>query len=124
MVDLPLDKVMRPGGGCRMVVDQRGKAARTSWEMLTEKDGRNMIRFFRETGRTHQIRTHALYGLRAAIVGDPVYGGGTPPPMLLHSHFLSLNREGKPPVEATAPLPERFAAAGFGPEYLNERGHA
>src|SRR3546814_11937437 len=87
---------------------------------LTEKDGRSMIRFFPETGRTHQIRAHALYGLGAAIVGDPVYGGGTPAPMLLHSHFLSLKREGKPPVEATAPLPERFAAAGFGPEYLNE----
>src|SRR3546814_11888645 len=82
-----------------------------------------MIRFCPETGRTHQIRAHALYGLGAAIVGDPVYGGGTPAPMLLHSHFLSLKREGKPPVEATAPLPERFAAAGFGPEYLNEGGH-
>src|SRR3546814_14643305 len=83
-----------------------------------------MIRFCPETGRTHQIRAHALYGLGAAIVGDPVYGGGTPAPMLLHSQFLSLKREGKHPVEATAPLPERFAAAGFGPEHLHEGAHA
>src|SRR3546814_17752571 len=88
MVDRPLYKVSSAEEGWRMVVDQRGKAARTAWEKLTEKDGRSMIRFFPETGRTHQIRAHALYGLGAAIVGDPVYGGGTPAPMLLHSHFL------------------------------------
>src|SRR3546814_12204323 len=104
-----------------MVVDQRGKAARTAWEKLTEKDGRSMIRFFPETGRTHQIRAHALYGLGAAIVGDPVSGGGTPAPMLLHSHFLSLKREGTPPAEATAPLPERFAAE-HGSASSRERG--
>ncbi|MCF8709390.1 RluA family pseudouridine synthase [Rhizorhapis sp. SPR117] len=120
MIDLPLFKVSSAEEGWRMVVDERGKSARTAWEKLAEKDGRSMIRFFPETGRTHQIRAHALYGLGAAIVGDPVYGNGSPKAgsMLLHSHFLSLTREGKPPVEATAPLPERFAAAGFGSEYL------
>lgn len=121
VIDLPLFKVSSAEEGWRMVVDPRGKSARTAWEKLAEKDGRSFIRFFPETGRTHQIRAHALYGLGAPIVGDPVYGKGCgrkPEPMQLHSHFLSLKREGKPPVEATAPLPERFAAAGFGPEYL------
>ena len=46
------------------------------------------------------------------IVGDPVYGKADVP-MLLHSAFLSVPRDGKPPVEATAPLPESFAKAGF-----------
>ncbi|MBB4639984.1 RluA family pseudouridine synthase [Rhizorhapis suberifaciens] len=120
LIDLPLMKVSSAEEGWRMVVDPRGKSAVTRWEKLAEKDGRSFIRFFPETGRTHQIRAHALYGLGAAIVGDPVYGTGrSKGPMLLHSHFLSLLREGKPPVEATAPLPDRFIAAGFGPELLD-----
>lgn len=119
VIDLPLMKVSSAEDGWRMVADPRGKSARTAWEKLAEKDGRSFIRFFPETGRTHQIRAHALYGLGMGIVGDPVYGSGqSKGPMLLHSHFLSLTREGKPPVEATAPLPERFIAAGFGPELL------
>lgn len=119
VIDLPLMKVSSAEEGWRMVTDPSGKAALTSWEKLAEKDGRSFIRFFPETGRTHQIRAHALYGLGIGIVGDPVYGSGRGKgPMLLHSHFLSLSRQGKPPAEATAPLPERFIAAGFGPELL------
>lgn len=119
IIDLPLFKVSSAEEGWRMVADRRGKSAVTRWEKLSAKDGRALIRFFPETGRTHQIRAHALYGLGAGIVGDPVYGSGGKGPMLLHSHFLSLPREGKLPVEATAPLPERFLAAGFGPELLD-----
>lgn len=119
VIDLPLMKVSSAEEGWRMVTDTRGKAALTAWEKLAEKDGRSFIRFFPETGRTHQIRAHALYGLGIGIVGDPVYGSErSKGPMLLHSHFLSLSRQGKPPAEATAPLPERFIAAGFGPELL------
>ncbi len=112
-IDLPLGKFSTEQSGWRMIVDHKGgKNALTRWEKLAEHDGRALIRFIPETGRTHQIRAHALYGLRAAIVGDPVYGKAGEP-MLLHSAFLSVPRDGKPPVEATAPTPERFAAAGF-----------
>jgi tRNA pseudouridine32 synthase / 23S rRNA pseudouridine746 synthase len=114
VIDLPLGKFSTIEAGWRMIVDpKKGKSAVTAWEKLAEKSGRALIRFIPETGRTHQIRAHALDGLRCAIVGDPVYGA-TGVQMLLHSSFLSLPREGKPPVEATAPLPIRFAAAGFG----------
>jgi tRNA pseudouridine32 synthase / 23S rRNA pseudouridine746 synthase len=112
IVDLPLGKFSTQKSGWRMVVDKGGKSAITRWEKLAEIGGRALIRFIPETGRTHQIRAHAAYGLRAAIVGDPVYGKSGEP-MLLHSAFLSVPRDGKPPAEARAPLPERFAAAGF-----------
>jgi tRNA pseudouridine32 synthase / 23S rRNA pseudouridine746 synthase len=113
VIDLPLGKFSTEESGWRMIVDhKKGKSAITAWEKLAEHNGRALIRFIPETGRTHQIRAHAIYGLRAAIVGDPVYGLAGEP-MLLHSTFLSVPRDGKPPVEATAPLPERFATAGF-----------
>lgn len=113
IIDLPLAKVSSAEVGWRIVVDaKKGKSAVTAWEIVAEHEGRALIRFIPETGRTHQIRVHAADGLGMAIVGDPVYGKADAP-MLLHSAFLSVPRAGKPPVEATAPLPENFAKAGF-----------
>lgn len=117
MIDLPLGKFSTQKSGWLMIADKGGKSARTGWEKLAVAGNRALIRFIPETGRTHQIRAHAAYGLHTAIVGDPVYGKGGEL-MLLHSAFLSLPRDGKPPVEARAPLPERFALAGF--DYVGE----
>lgn len=108
-IDFPLGKKSSAAEGWRMVRDAKGKPAVTAWEIVEERDGRALIRFIPETGRTHQIRVHAADGLGFPIVGDPVYGKGGEP-MLLHSAFLSVPRTGKPPAEATAPLPERFGA--------------
>ena len=117
IIDLPLAKRSTAEAGWRMVVDpKKGKPAVTAWEVVAVHEGRALIRFIPETGRTHQIRVHAAEGLGFAIVGDPVHGTGGAP-MLLHSAFLSVPRPGKPPVEATAPLPERFAKAGFAGDY-------
>jgi tRNA pseudouridine32 synthase / 23S rRNA pseudouridine746 synthase len=113
LIDLPLLKTSTRETGWRMSIDPSGKAARTAWRVLAEQGGRALIGFTPETGRTHQIRAHALHGLGAAIVGDPVYGRAGEP-MLLHSRRLAIPRDGKPPVEALAPVPQRFADAGFG----------
>ncbi|SCW44744.1 tRNA pseudouridine32 synthase / 23S rRNA pseudouridine746 synthase [Sphingobium faniae] len=113
VIDLPLKKVSSAEKGWRMVASPSGKSAVTHWRRIAAEDGRALIVFTPRTGRTHQIRVHALQGLGAAIVGDPVYGKPGEP-MLLHSQFLSIPRNGKPPVEAIAPLPDTFAAAGFG----------
>lgn len=118
-IDLSLSKTSSAAKGWRMVADPAGKNAVTHWRKLAEKNGRALIAFTPRTGRTHQIRVHALQGLGTSIVGDPVYGKAGEP-MLLHSRFLSVARTGKPPAEATAPLPAPFAAAGFGEEYLGE----
>ena len=90
-----------------MVVDHKGKPARTRWQALKSDGGRTLVEFRPETGRTHQIRAHARYGLEAPIVGDPVYGGGGEP-MLLHAFRLVVPRAPKPAIDVTAPLPERF----------------
>lgn len=113
MIDLPLLKVSTVETGWRMVADPKGKPSRTAWRLLEARGGRSFVEFRPETGRTHQIRVHAASGLGAAVLGDPVYGRADRTGMMLHAASLKLLREGKPPVEAEAPTPERFSAAGF-----------
>ena len=118
LIDLPLGKTSTREAGWRMTPDTRGKAAITRWHLLAARDGRALVRFEPETGRTHQLRAHALHGLGLGILGDPVYHapqgssdwrGG----LLLHARSLSLPRGDKPPAAAVAPVPPGFAEAGF-----------
>src|SRR3546814_3167357 len=84
------------------------------WEKLAVIGSRSLLRFRPETGRTHQLRVHALEGLGFPIAGDPVYGrGGAKDRTLLHAERLVVARDVKPPVVAEAPFPDRFAALGF-----------
>lgn len=113
-IDMPLAKVSTREAGWRMVGDAKaGKRAVTRWEVIARDGGRSLVAFRPATGRTHQLRVHAASGLGAPIVGDPVYGHGGGrggEAMLLHAASIRLPRGDKPPVEATAPLPERFGA--------------
>lgn len=111
-VDLALGKTSSAEAGWRMVPDPAGKAAVTHWRVAATNDGRALVVFTPETGRTHQIRVHAADSLGIPIAGDPVYGAGRGP-MLLHALSLRVERGDKPPVEATAPLPLSFAHVGF-----------
>jgi tRNA pseudouridine32 synthase/23S rRNA pseudouridine746 synthase len=107
VIDLPLAKTSSAEQGWRMIPDEKGKPARTRWKAFGSQEGRTLIEFRPETGRTHQIRAHALYGLDAPIAGDLVYGSGGQE-MLLHALRLVVPREKKPAIDVTAPLPERF----------------
>lgn len=114
-IELALSKISSASDGWRMIPARKGKPAITHWHRLTERDGLTLVRFMPLTGRTHQIRVHALAGLGHALLGDPVYGrkdaraGRT----MLHASALSLNREGKRPIAAVSPLPDDFARLGF-----------
>ena len=112
-IDLPLGKTSTRDAGWRIVPDPSGKRAVTHWRVVEVKDGRALIEFTPDTGRTHQLRVHAANGLGVPIAGDPVYGRGIGP-MLLHAVALKLPRANKPPVEAEAPFPQSFLDAGFG----------
>ena len=113
-VDLALAKVSSEGGGWRMIGSaKKGKPARTAWRVLRVEDGRALVEFRPATGRTHQIRVHTAEALGAPVLGDPVYGRADPAGMMLHAARLVVPRAGKAAIEADAPWPERFAAAGF-----------
>ena len=112
-IDMPLAKTSSEAEGWRMVNDPDGRPSLTRWRKIAVRDGRAVILFSPETGRTHQIRVHAADGLGIPISGDPVYGGSNGP-MLLHALSIRVDRDGKPPVAATAPLPPTFLGAGFG----------
>lgn len=116
MIDLPLGKTSTAAEGWRMVPHYKGKPAQTRWRLIAERDGRALILFSPLTGRTHQIRVHAADGLGHGIVGDPVYGSGGATgntPLLLHALSIKVERGAKPAIEARAPIPDRFIAAGF-----------
>jgi tRNA pseudouridine32 synthase / 23S rRNA pseudouridine746 synthase len=112
VIDMPLGKTSTAEKGWRIVSQPSGKRALSRWRMVGARDDRALILFKPETGRTHQIRVHAAEGLGCPIVGDPVYGTGGGP-MLLHASSLGVEREGKLPIEASAPLPLIFLKAGF-----------
>lgn len=58
----------------RQIVDEKnGNAAETRWELLSREADRSVVNFTPVTGRTHQIRMHAL-SLGHPIMGDSLYG--------------------------------------------------
>jgi len=95
------------------VIEEGGKSAVTRWRRIGAIDGQSLVEFLPTTGRTHQIRVHAAEALGAPVVGDPIYGNGGKE-TLLHAAWLKVPRDGKEPIIAEAPLPERFLKAGFG----------
>ena len=117
-IELSLSKISSAEKGWRMIAARKGKPSIAHWRVLHEIDGRALLEFRPETGRTHQIRVHCQAGLGMPLLGDPVYGNGKGAPRtMLHAAALSVPRDGKPPVAATAPLPRDFTALGFADDH-------
>ena len=113
-VELSLSKISSAEKGWRMIPAKKGKPSVTHWRVLTEPDGRALVEFTPETGRTHQIRVHAASGIGLPLLGDPVYGiAKGAKRTMLHAAGLEVPRSGKPSIIAVAPLPRDFAALGF-----------
>jgi tRNA pseudouridine32 synthase/23S rRNA pseudouridine746 synthase len=113
-IALSLSKISSAEKGWRMIAAKKGKPSVTHWRRIATAAGKTLVEFRPETGRTHQIRIHALAGLGVPLVGDPVYGdraGG--PRTMLHAAELIVPRAGKSAIEARAPLPADFIALGF-----------
>lgn len=57
----------------KMAIVPNGKRAVTHFEVIERFNGYTHVRARLETGRTHQIRVHAM-SINHPLVGDPVYG--------------------------------------------------
>lgn len=88
LIDLPLrvDLDDRPR---QMVCYTYGKPAQTKWEKIAIENNQTRVRFYPLTGRTHQLRMHAVHpnGLNTPIVGDDLYGTKA---NRLHLHAASI----------------------------------
>jgi len=116
-IELSLAKISSAEKGWRMIAAKKGKPAVSHWELVRHLGANSLIRFRPETGRTHQLRVHALKGLGFPLLGDPVYGAGAvagAKRTMLHAESLTVTRPGKTAIEAQAPLPADFLAFGAG----------
>ncbi len=90
-----------------------GRNAVTHWQVRERLGNYTLLDFALETGRTHQIRVHALH-MGHPIVGDPDYGAGRSvgvnlPGQALHAWRLRLMHPLTGDwIEAIAPLPAHF----------------
>ena len=94
IVELPirLDVDNRP---YQIVDPVQGKYAKTVFKVLgyTTFNGClcTRVRFFPETGRTHQLRVHSASGLKHPIRGDRLYGTREPGErLLLHAAKITF----------------------------------
>ena len=115
-----------------MVINRKGKASLTDYEVIREFGVYSLLRFRIHTGRTHQIRVHMQH-IGHPLVCDPIYGTGEPilissikkkyklakaadeeRPILnrlgLHSARLSFEDEKGLLMDLEAPLPKDMRA--------------
>lgn len=82
-----------PGNACRVIIDERGKEARTRILVTGRESGMTFIRARILTGRMHQIRIHMAY-TGHPLIGDPLYGhaGSLISRTALHAESLALRQ--------------------------------
>jgi 23S rRNA pseudouridine1911/1915/1917 synthase len=115
LIDAPIGRSARVA--TRMAVDERGKEARTRYEVRARYHDPVAVTELActlETGRTHQIRVH-LRSIGHAVVGDAQYDGARQSlPMtrpFLHAEHLGLDHPvtGEP-LALSSPLPADLVA--------------
>lgn len=107
-VDLPLI-VDWPNRPRQHVNHETGKPSVTDWRVLRhDPDGTTRVRLMPVTGRSHQLRVHAL-ALGHPILGDPLYADGPArdfPRLMLHAESLRFRHpEHGKAMTFTAPCP-------------------
>ena len=110
-VEAPLKKNTLKSGERVVRVDREGKAARTEFSVVERFDKATLIEARPVTGRTHQIRVHALQAGHP-ILGDEKYGDKAANAaaaelglrrLFLHASALSVKLADRG-IEVTAPL--------------------
>jgi len=96
----------------------------TRWTLVSRHGNRALVSLEPETGRTHQLRVQ-LAAMGTPIEGDPLYGKGSAPRLMLHAQSLTLPHPSTGrPVTFTAEAPKELMAWAKGepdPRSLDER---
>lgn len=116
LVDQPLSKTVR-GGERFMVAGPVGQAAQTEFRRLENRGRATFVEALPVTGRTHQIRAHAVY-LGMACAGDPRYAEPQRldwwrkrglDRLFLHAHALEVTTPDGEVLHLSCPLPAELA---------------
>jgi 23S rRNA pseudouridine955/2504/2580 synthase len=128
-IDIAIAKTQGPGGERMSAGGEDGKRAVTYYRII-ERSGNRLawVAFWPQTGRTHQIRVHAME-IKTPILGDGKYGGNdafvqsdeVPRQLHLHARELSLpHPSGRGALSVRADLPphmrETWSLMGFAPD--------
>lgn len=114
-IDAPL--MEHPVKKGMMVVNKKGKASLTDYEVKEDLGLYSLVQFLIHTGRTHQIRVH-MASLGHPIVCDELYGDARP---VLVSSFLKNYRLSRS-EEAERPILNRLALHAQLLHFQDEQG--
>ena len=114
LVDAPLLKTLQTTGERFVRVNPEGKSSRTAFEVLETFADTTLVKARPLTGRTHQIRVHAL-SQGHPLVGDSKYGDdrfnelsrkGGAKRLFLHAQSLVIPMPEGESLRVEAPLPD------------------
>ena len=96
-IDAPI--MEHPSGNGKMMVHAKGKPSLTDYSVIENFRHYSWVKFIIHTGRTHQIRVHAM-DTGHPIVCDPLYGDGKPVfiSSLKKNYNLSKQEEAERPI--------------------------
>jgi len=105
IIDAPIER--NPKKPSQFRVGPNGKSAQTHYKVLkTYESGQCLVEFTPKTGRTHQLRVHAVY-IGCPIVGDSFYGTEGKR-LYLHANKLTVHAVAGEQVTYESPLPAEF----------------
>jgi len=118
VIEAPLAKQPGTGGEKMHVDEENGQPAKTRYRVVDRAGNRAAwVELQPLTGRTHQLRVH-MAAIGHPIVGDGKYGGqdafltgSVSRKMHLHARRLIIDAPKGGTLDATAELPEHFAAS-------------
>ena len=90
VIEAPIGRDPRNRKRMAVVAEDRGRPARTRYQVLKYSGGYSLLEVTLETGRTHQIRVH-LAAIGHPVVGDATYGAKS---TLLSRQFVHASRLG------------------------------
>jgi len=106
-IDMPIDR--KPGSIMERHISPSGLRAVTHYEVIEYLNDATCLRFYLETGRTHQIRVHCK-AIGHPLIGDTLYSdipSGLISRQALHASYVSfVHPVTQTRIQLSAPIPQ------------------